>query len=373
MKLDQLLESVKILGDSTGALITAVDPQLNILYANEKARNTFEKLHEPGYEFTGKKCYEAYRRGDMICPGCPTAEIANGEMSTEPVETHNKLIGRQFLVTSKPVYDDDKLLAVIEIAQDTTDIVKYRKAMSQAERLNSINIFAVRIAHDLGNLLSTIIEPVRLAKNAAQKGDCKSAKDYLEIVEDSAKRAAGLVNGLLPKAKYEKYTRGPVDISSILESAVKLFQPEYDFHKIRLETDIQPVPTIDGYQSGMESVFRDMLTNAMQAYEKSRTFGDRKVIARSYHREGHIYVEFQDNGCGIKQEVLPKLFELGFSTKEKGCGLGLASDKSVIEESHFGKILVESEGENKGAKFTVKIPDAQTLKKMRRGKQDIIF
>ncbi|MEM4263308.1 MAG: ATP-binding protein [Candidatus Woesearchaeota archaeon] len=368
MKLDQLLESVKILGDSTGALITAVSPELDILYANEKAKNTFEKLHEPGYVFEGKKCYEAYRLGDRICPGCPTAEIAAGEISTESVETHNKLIDRQFIVTSKPIYENGKLAAVLEIAQDITGITKYRKAVIHAEKLNALNIFAARIAHDLRNLLSTIIEPARLAKKAIQTGNYESAKDCLDIVENGAGRAAGLVNDLLPKAKSEKYTRGPVDISSILESAVKLFQPEYDFHKIRLESEIKPVPIIDGYQSGIESVFRNMLTNALQAYDKSRVVGNRKVVARAYHKEGYIYVEFQDNGCGIKRENLPKIFEFGFTTKENGCGIGLASDKAIIEESHFGKIIAESEGEGKGAKFTIKLPDAQTLKKLRRNR-----
>ena len=78
------------------------------------------------------------------------------------------------------------------------------------------------------------------------------------------------------------------------------------------------------------------------------------IWIRTYEAGGQIFIEIEDNGSGIKEEALGKVFDAFFTTKKKGTGLGLSISYKIVE-SHGGKIEVESKPE-KGTKFTIRIP-----------------
>ena len=107
----------------------------------------------------------------------------------------------------------------------------------------------------------------------------------------------------------------------------------------------------------IEQVFINMISNAAQAMASSNSAetrdGGRLEIA-TRDEDGFIVTEFKDNGCGISEENLGKLFEPLFTTKTKGIGLGLAISTAIVE-AHEGRIEVESEL-GKGTTFTVKLP-----------------
>jgi two-component system NtrC family sensor kinase len=109
--------------------------------------------------------------------------------------------------------------------------------------------------------------------------------------------------------------------------------------------------------SQIEQVFINMITNAVQAMTSShsadvRDEGRLEISTRA--ENGFVVTEFKDNGCGIPEENLEKLFEPLFTTRAKGIGLGLAVSKRIIE-AHDGSIEVESEI-GKGATFTIRLP-----------------
>lgn len=109
--------------------------------------------------------------------------------------------------------------------------------------------------------------------------------------------------------------------------------------------------------SQIEQVFINMITNAVQAMTSSHSAEARdggKLEISTRKEDGFIVTEFKDNGCGIPEENLSKLFEPLFTTKTKGIGLGLAVSKRIIE-AHGGSIEVESEV-GKGTTFAIKLP-----------------
>jgi two-component system sensor histidine kinase HydH len=96
-------------------------------------------------------------------------------------------------------------------------------------------------------------------------------------------------------------------------------------------------------------VFINLILNAAQA----TTDGGRlEIVTRA--KDGFIVTEFKDNGCGISEENLGRLFEPLFTTKTKGIGLGLAVSRRLVE-GHGGTIEVESEG-GRGTTFRVRLP-----------------
>lgn len=104
----------------------------------------------------------------------------------------------------------------------------------------------------------------------------------------------------------------------------------------------------------IEQVFINMISNATQAMASPNSVdaGGRLEIS-TRDEDGFIVTEFKDNGCGISEEDLGKLFEPLFTTKTKGIGLGLAISTAIVE-AHEGRIEVESEL-GKGTTFTVKL------------------
>ena len=235
----------------------------------------------------------------------------------------------------------------------------------RAEKNSALSFLVGGIAHESNNFVTPIIGAAELGKmRAEEKGDEEQVSCFTMILESSQK-LNNLINSLLDFSKRRDLTRGTVYINDILQSVIQLYRPRYTQEHVTLETDMREVPSIDGYPAGLETVFVNMITNALQSYDGIQKEEPKKVQVRSYHKEGYIYVEFEDNGCGMKDEDKSRIFDAWYTTKgEKGHGLGLAYVLLIIQDSHFGKVAVESEYE-KGTKFTIKLPDAQTVRLMR--------
>ncbi|MDP7633544.1 MAG: ATP-binding protein, partial [Candidatus Latescibacteria bacterium] len=84
--------------------------------------------------------------------------------------------------------------------------------------------------------------------------------------------------------------------------------------------------------------------------------GQIRVLARLDEERDEVVVVVEDNGCGIKAEHLPRVFEPGFSTKKRGWGLGLAFVKRIIEEYHSGRIQVMQSERGQGTTFEISLP-----------------
>jgi sensor histidine kinase regulating citrate/malate metabolism len=102
-------------------------------------------------------------------------------------------------------------------------------------------------------------------------------------------------------------------------------------------------------------ILTNLISNAIYALSKSTN--QEKILALSVNefKQGHIRIEVRDNGIGIPAENMPRIFEHGFTTKEKGHGFGLHSTALSINELN-GSIVVHSDGPGKGALFTIELP-----------------
>lgn len=247
----------------------------------------------------------------------------------------------------------------------------------RAEKNSALSSLVAGIAHDLNNFITPLLGAADYGKTLAQKFGNSDQVNCFDLIIQSSEKLTELINSLLNFSRQKEFTRSTVYINDILENVVNLYSSKYTKENIFLNTDLQKVPEIDGYAEGLEIVFVNLITNALQSYESKHADLAKKVDIRSYHKEGYIFIEFEDNGCGIKTSSLKRIFDLGYTTKgKKGHGIGLANSRLIVEESHFGKLCVQSEY-NKGTKFTVKLPDSKTVKLMReetffRAKRNII-
>jgi two-component system sensor histidine kinase HydH len=140
----------------------------------------------------------------------------------------------------------------------------------------------------------------------------------------------------------------------IIQDSLRLIEAQAEENGIRISlVEDGKIPKIAGDPEFLRSVFNNLFINAVQALGNDG--GIIKVMLASDGSEA-VRIEVSDNGPGIPQENLEKIFEPYFSTKETGTGLGLAIVKKIIEV-HNGLISVAA-GENGGARFIIVLPGA---------------
>jgi len=373
--LNELLLVVKQGGNymsDLNAAVTIVDKDFNILYGNAKARKLAEAAYNkicreavsakekpPEFIFEGEKCYKVYRGSETICPGCLTKKVFDEKESLGGFKTHNELIRRYLDINSYLVLDENKeVLGVVEVALDITG-----------------NLLASGEIHNAKNCLQDIIFPLNMAQQSQLEPE--ELNEQINLMFESGERAAYLLaavhSRLRRPEKGTDFTKGPVDLIDTLERVVKRFKPKYYKQKVELELDIRIDTSAhcEGNISDIEGVFENLLLNALEACMHVKGRSTKETIT-AFHQDGYYHIVFEDNGPGIPEDILKNIWSPYFSTKEstrkrEERGLGLSMVRKIIEEDQCGEAHVESP---EGARFTLKIPNPTTLKKLRKDSRE---
>lgn len=234
-----------------------------------------------------------------------------------------------------------KLGTEVEIM--ATKLKEQQGQIAKTERLSAIGELAARLAHDLRNPLSVIRNSLFLIRHKYGLNP-ETGKDF-DRIDRSIFRMSHQLENVMDFVTTRELQIDTKSLNGILRNAIeKSSIPESI--KINLPTsDIM----IDCDSEKLEVVFENILVNARQAMK------DSGIITTRINEEGKfVRIEIEDSGSGIPSDVLPKIFEPLFTTKQEGTGLGLPSCKNIIEQ-HNGTIEVKTEI-GKGTTFIIKLP-----------------
>jgi signal transduction histidine kinase len=195
---------------------------------------------------------------------------------------------------------------------------------------------------------------------ALQKDKMDNIEKYATEIYKSAHHSYNLLNNLLDWSRVQRGTMAfepqEVELKSIVDKTINLLKVNSDSKNIFLESSFDPGLKVYGDRFMLETVMRNLISNAIKYTPKGG-----KIHLTAKRKKDKTLLSVKDNGLGIKQENLEKLFRIedSFSTKgtekEQGTGLGLILCKEFVEK-HGGEIWVDSEV-NKGTTFYVSIPD----------------
>jgi PAS domain S-box-containing protein len=230
-------------------------------------------------------------------------------------------------------------------------------------KLESTGILAGGIAHDFNNLLTVVLLNLELAE-MLNPADAEQAR-HLEEAKKSALKTKGLTAQLLTFAEGGAPIRRPMHLSGLVQESVRLASSG---SKVRCEFSLAEdlwLAEVDEAQLGQ--VIRGLALNAREAMPQGGVLSVRAenvVLKASEHPSltagNYVRVSLADQGIGIPEEVLPKIFDPYFSTKQrgdrKGMGLGLTICHSIVQK-HAGAIAVES-AVGVGTTFDVYLPAA---------------
>ncbi len=253
---------------------------------------------------------------------------------------------------------DGKIIGIIIVIRDITEKVRIRKELETSQNLESIGLLAGGIAHDFNNLLTAIYGNISLAK--MYPDDKNKVFHYLDKTENSLAQAKALTEQLLTFAKGGSPVKQLVNIGPLLEEIAKF---SLRGSKTNLQTDIAADLWLAEVDTGQFSqVINNLAINANQAMPSGGTLTIKAEnmllspmeIIPEKENDYYIKITVADQGFGISQKHLDKIFAPYFTTKHEGSGLGLATVYSIIK-NHHGQIKAESEV-GKGSTFTILLP-----------------
>ncbi len=223
----------------------------------------------------------------------------------------------------------------IEIRDKTNKLI-------QAERLSAIGEISARLAHDLRNPLTVIKGTVEIIKAKNKKIDTEFSSKQIEMMERAVSRMSNQIDEVLDFVKIQTLHATKNSLFETIGLSVTKIKKSADF-SINVEgNNVQFVYDADK----LEVVFDNVITNAVEAINEKG-----QIDIRVNDNSNEIVIEIEDSGTGVPEELLTKIFEPLFTTKQRGTGLGLASCKRIIEQ-HGGSINVKS----KPSMFIIKLP-----------------
>ena len=332
-----------------------LDPSSRVIHANEAA---VKDTGIPPDQIIGRKCFEVFHQSTQPVKGCPF-EKSNATGCLETVEIEIEALKGIFLVSCTPVFDHDgQLEKVIHIAMDITDRKRAAEEkeileaqLQQARKMELVGTLTAGIAHDYNNLLSIIMGNISQVKEDMKPGS--TAFKFLDRAEIASLRTRDLTHRLMALSDGGSPIHEPGSVEKLLRETIKNTEPHENIeYSLDIAHALWPV-VYDATQ--MHYAIGNVLTNAMEALPRGGVVNiqvDNIVIDDGdgsckppLGKGNYVHIVIKDNGLGIPEEHLSRVFGPYFSTKkmgvQKGMGLGLPTAYSVIQK-HEGYISVES-------------------------------
>jgi PAS domain S-box-containing protein len=258
-----------------------------------------------------------------------------------------------------PILDSEgRVAGVIAIGQDRTEVRELEGQVIHAEKLATLGQLAAGIVHEINNPLTSISvygEYLlgKLRRSGAEESDVKRVERILR----SSDRIMSFTRNLLTYARPSKEEARPVDVNDVLEEAVGFCEHVIREAKVQVSRHYaKPLPEVRAVPGQLHQVFVNLITNACNAAHERG--GEVALTTRLVNRD-RVQIEVQDDGVGIRDDDLRRVFEPFFSTRRggKGTGLGLSIVKRILEE-HAGAIEIESQP-GRGTRVLVTLPSSE--------------
>ncbi len=233
-----------------------------------------------------------------------------------------------------------------------------QKARNEAERANlAKDRFLAMLSHELRTPLTPILSSAIALED--EEGLRPEVRASLQMIRRNVELEARLIDDLLDLTRISKgkvqLSREMVDGHSLLQNALDICRADLDAKHLGLTLSLRAADVrLNADPARLQQIFWNLLKNAI----KFTPDGGKITITSSNNEEGKFSVRVEDTGLGIDAAALPKVFD-AFEQGERahlgGLGLGLAITKALVE-THQGSITADSDGTNKGARFTVALP-----------------
>jgi signal transduction histidine kinase len=233
-----------------------------------------------------------------------------------------------------------------------------------ADRMAVVGTLAAGVAHEINNPLSNvtanldlIAEEVQALSGDSSAGRLRDLGDMVNEARQGAERVRKIVRGMKTFSRADEERRAQLDVQSVLELSINMTFHEIK-HRARVVKDYGKVPLVEADEARLGQVFVNLLVNAAHATPQGHADQHEIRIVTGTDVSGRAIIEIRDTGLGMPPEVLRRVFDPFFTTRDigQGTGLGLSICRNIVT-ALGGEILAKSEP-GKGSTFRVVLPPA---------------
>lgn len=260
----------------------------------------------------------------------------------------------------------------VYVLQDVTERYRSIEEQTRAQRLASLAMLTSGVAHEIKNPLNSLnIHAQILLEIAGGEGntggeggdelDRAKVRRAAEVIIEESERLTRIVDEFIQAARPQSAVLSRQSIADVLAEIERIFGPQCEQAGIELRTEVDPdLPQVDIDAHLILQALRNLVRNAIEAHDaEPQTPGDdeprdRRILVRAALAAENMAIEVSDNGPGIAEENVDKIFEPYYTTKFNGTGLGLMVVYRIVTQ-HRGSIHVESRP-GMGTRFVIALP-----------------
>ncbi len=246
--------------------------------------------------------------------------------------------------------DDDKHLVTalssfgassIQNSRLYAKVFTVEEGLRRSERLTALGLLSAEVAHEIRNPLTVMKLLSDTLSQGMAPGDPKV--EDLGVMREKIAHMEGVVSRVLGMSKAQSGAFRVVDLRKATDNAVLLLRLKLQQLGVKVEVHgDQVIPDVEGNPGQIQQVFLNLMMNGVQAMTSGGLLSLHLGVEPGAQGEV-VVVRITDTGTGIPQEILPKIFDSFFTSREDGTGLGLAIVKRIMRD-HRGDIIVESTG-----------------------------
>lgn len=359
--------------------VALFDPEGGLIFCNSAMHTLL-----PGFGQDGRQRIE-----DMAPPDNPIRQLvertiaghrAHGPVSVATVDTTEEGTGHERLVMTHAIDDaDGKFVGAMLVARNLAYLSQVHSTLNYSRKLAALGRLMAGVAHEVKNPLNAMTIHLELLKQklgarqpvvaqavsgygmppegrGAEGNGPEHAPDvkrHVDIIANEIRRLDQVVNGFLKFARPDELRLQPIDVSEVVNDVATTVAPEAERSNVTLRAECpRDLPEINADPAMLRQALLNLALNACQAMP---TGGTLRLACRRAARN-RVEIAVQDSGIGIAPEHLQKIFDLYFTTKEKGSGIGLSMVYRIVQ-LHDGDVEVQSTPGH-GTTFRLLFPQA---------------
>ncbi len=333
---DQLMSKLQ-----DGLMLFARDSRVVLVSAPVEAF-----LGRPRGELLGRTVQEVFDRQSLLGAALLDAFERRRPISQREFEAAG---GQRVQVSLDFVQEETSQIGALVIMRDTESVRRIGDEIEMSRRLSASGRLTRGVAHEVKNPINAIVLHLQLLQNKLAQEE-PDTRRHMDIIDSEIRRLDRVVQTLVDFTRPRDLHLEEIDLRQMLEDVAQLAAPDAEQHGVNIERQLPDQNLVVKVDVDlMKQAILNVVINGVQAMPQ----GGRLTI--SARRENNVVVaEVQDQGGGIPKDMRDKIFELYFTTKKEGSGIGLAQTYQILQW-HYGSVDFES-AEGTGTTFRFQIP-----------------
>jgi FixJ family two-component response regulator/nitrogen-specific signal transduction histidine kinase len=338
--------------DEAPCFITVLDRHLRIKAANQRFKNEFGDPATFG-DAGGCLCYRTCCGTERPCFGCPTLKTFEDGCSHQCELTVRGKDGEpvRVVVWTAPLRNDlGEIEGVMEMATDITELSRMQ------EHLASLGMLIASLSHGIKGLLTALDGGVYKVNSGFRSGNQDMVQAGWAKVTELVGRIKGMVLDILFYAKKRELNLRETQAADFVRQVAETVAPKAEQLGVTFRVEVgENLGAFHVDSVVLSAALVNILENAVEACLSDQSKAEHRVSFRARPDAAGVFLEIEDNGCGMQPDTLSRLFSVFFSTKgSKGTGLGLFIAKKAVDQ-HGGRIGAVSEP-GEGSTFRIWMP-----------------